>query len=255
MEKLKKVLDAKVLKYNCKEFIENDPVQFPHMFSEKKDIETVSLLASVIAWGNRTMILRSGHKMFFDIMRGRPYDFIMNEEWQRFDSSQNIHRTFFVRDFVYICRGLKKIYDNNNSMENLFSGISVWNGIARLRQELASANGGNTTKHISNPVAACGKPATACKRLHMMLRWLCRKDGIVDLGIWNDIPPSDLMIPLDVHVARTARESGLIVRKQNDRRTVEELTESLRLMCPDDPVKYDFALFGAGVEGDGFIID
>lgn len=250
MDKLKKLLDAKVEKYNRKEFIGNDPVSFPHAFSDRKDIEVAALLASVIAWGNRRMILRSGHKMLFDIMQGRPYDFVMQADLQKLDAAANIHRTFFVRDLVYLCRGLRQIYLEHETLERLFEHRTVWDGIASLRNSLACANGSAFTRHISSPEAVSGRPASACKRLHMMLRWLCRRDGIVDLGIWNNIPPSDLMIPLDVHVARTGRALGLVQRKQNDRRTVEELTSHLREFSPDDPVKYDFALFGVGVDGD-----
>ena len=158
-----------------------------------------------------------------------------------------------ARDFKYICRGLRSIYAKYGTMETLFVGCSVWDGIERLRGEMAAVNGGVQTKHISNPVAQKGKPASACKRMHMMLRWLCRKDGVVDLGIWNSISPAELMIPLDVHVARTARLLGLVIRKQNDRKTVEELTAQLRKLSPDDPVKYDFALFGVGEAGDTFM--
>ena len=139
------------------------------------------------------------------------------------------------------------------SMEPLFSGCSTWEGIENMRSEFAAVNSGASTRHISNPLHAKGKPASACKRMHMMLRWLCRKDGIVDLGIWDSIHPSQLMIPLDVHVARTARLLGLVKRKQNDRNTVEELTAKLREFSPDDPVRYDFALFGVGEAGDSFI--
>lgn len=250
MKGIKLLLDEKAAQYNCKGFIKNDPVQFPHAFSERKDIEVAALLASVIAWGNRTMIIRSATKMLFDIMGGSPYDYVMGGEWSRLDETANIHRTFFVRDFIYLCKGLSSIYSSYSSIEKLFVGTDVWNGIDVLRKTLAEANGGELTKHISNPVACNGRPASACKRLHMMLRWLCRNDGIVDLGIWNNISPATLMIPLDVHVARTGRLLGLIGRKQNDRRTVEELTARLREMSPEDPVKYDFALFGIGVEGD-----
>ncbi|MBQ8451134.1 MAG: TIGR02757 family protein [Bacteroidaceae bacterium] len=250
MEKLKKFLDEKVAAYNTPAFIANDPVQFPHAFSDQRDIEIAALLASVIAWGNRTMIIRSGKKMLFDIMGGKPYDFIMRGSWLSLDDANNIHRTFFVRDFKYLCRGLQYIYNNHNTMEALFADESdTWSGIHRLRSSLAHSNDGVSTRHISNPVALSGKPASACKRLHMMLRWLCRRDGIVDLGIWQQIDPARLMIPVDVHVSRTGRMLGLIERKANDRRTVEMLTEKLSILCPEDPVKYDFALFGIGVEG------
>ena len=255
MERLKSLLDEKVAQYNCADFIPNDPISFPHAFTRREDIEIVALLASVIAWGNRKMILRSGKKMFHGIMHSAPYDFVMGGEWEKLDDRQNIHRTFFVADFKYICRGLKEIYTKYGSLEPLFIGCSTWEGIERLRNELADANDGATTKHISNPVNAKGKPGSACKRMHMMLRWLCRKDGLVDLGIWQAVSPSQLMIPIDVHVARTARILGLVDRKQNDRRTVEELTARLRELSPDDPVRYDFALFGVGEAGEDFIED
>lgn len=249
MNELKLLLDEKVKKYNCKDFIKNDPVQFVHAFHTQKDIETAALLASVIAWGNRTMIIRSGTKMLFNIMNGSPYDYVMSGKWSQLDANANIHRTFFVRDFIYLCRGLQHIYTHHDTMEHLFADTDTWQGITRLRHELAAANSGVTTKHISNPTKCSGKPASACKRLHMMLRWLCRRDNIVDVGVWRNISPSQLMMPLDVHVARVGRLLGLITRKQNDRATVEQLTAKLSEFCPDDPVKYDFALFGIGVEG------
>jgi uncharacterized protein (TIGR02757 family) len=252
MEKLKALLDEKVAQYNCPSFIENDPVSFPRSFSRREDIEIAALLASVIAWGNRKMILASGNRMLHGIMGSAPYDYVMGGEWEQLDDRLNIHRTFFAADFKYICRGLKNIYSRYGTMEMLFVGCSVWEGIENLRRELAAANGGATTRHISNPVPGKGKPASACKRLHMMLRWLCRKDGIVDIGIWENVAPSGLMIPVDVHVARTARMLGLVGRKQNDRKTVEEITAKLRMLSPDDPVKYDFALFGVGEAGDSF---
>lgn len=250
---MRAVLDEKFACYNCKEFIKNDPISFPHSFTRREDVEIAALLASTIAWGNRKMILSSGRKMFCDIMHSAPYDYVMSGEWERLDDRINIHRTFFASDFKYICRGLRNIFSKHGTMETLFLGCSVWDGIENLRREMAGANDGATTRHISNPVAQKGKPASACKRLHMMLRWLCRKDGIVDLGIWQGVSQAELMIPLDVHVARTARQLGIVTRKQNDRRTVEELTAQLRKLSPDDPVKYDFALFGVGEAGDSFI--
>ena len=253
MERLKAVLDEKATQYNCPQFIENDPISFPHSFSRKEDVEIVALLASIIAWGNRKMILRSGNRMFNEIMHSRPYEYVMGGEWESLDDRMNIHRTFFAADFKYICRGLRSILSKYGSMEPLFAGCSVWDGIEHLRQELAIVNDGVFTRHISNPIPSKCKPASACKRMHMMLRWLCRKDGIVDLGIWDCIPQSALMIPIDVHVARTARALGLVSRKQNDRRTVEELTAKLREFSPDDPVRYDFALFGFGEAGEQFI--
>lgn len=252
MDKIKRLLDEKAAFYNCKEFIKNDPVQFPHAFCDKRDIEISALLASVVAWGNRTMIINSCKKMLFGIMEGTPYDYVMNEKWRTIEETQNIHRTFFARDFIYLCKGLREIYEKQGSMEPYFSGCDVWSGIHELRSVLSVANDGSSTKHISNPIAQKGKPASACKRLHMMLRWLSRDDGIVDLGIWKDVSPAKLMIPLDVHVARVARGLGLVTRAQNDRKTVEELTAVLREFSPDDPVRYDFALFGVGEAGEEF---
>ena len=241
-------LNKKAEKYNCSEFIKNDPVQFPHAFSEKRDIEIAAFFASVIAWGNRRMIINSGNRMFGSIMGNHPYEYVMRGEWERADSTMNIHRTFFMRDLAYLCRGLRHIYSGYDSLETLFVAEDVWKGIEAFRSTLIQANEGDTTRHISNPVSEKGRPASACKRLNMMLRWLCRKDGIVDLGIWKNISPEKLMIPLDVHVARISRELGLLQRKQNDRKSVELLTGQLRELSPDDPVKYDFALFGIGVE-------
>lgn len=255
MERLKFLLDEKVAQYNTPAFVANDPISFPRSFTRREDIEIVALLASVIAWGNRKMILRSGNRMFHEIMHSAPYDFVMSGEWENLDDKQNIHRTFFVSDLKYICRGLKYIYTQYGSMEPLFVGCSTWDGIERLRCELAKANGGASTRHISNPVDAKGKPGSACKRMHMMLRWLCRTDGIVDMGLWTAISSSQLMIPIDVHVSRTARALGLVTRKQNDRHAVEELTARLRELSPEDPVRYDFALFGVGEAGDAFIED
>lgn len=252
MSRLKDILDEKAAIYNCKEFIDNDPIWFPHQFTDRRDVEIAALLASVIAWGNRKMILSSGKKMLFGIMEGKPYDYVMSGRWNSLDGGNNIHRTFFVRDFVYLARGLKQIYEKQGSMEPFFTQNDVWDGIAALRSELQAANGGDATRHISNPLPGKGKPASACKRLHMMLRWLSRNDGIVDLGIWQNLSPSKLMMPLDVHVARTGRRLGLITRKQNDRKTVEELTAALREFSPEDPTRYDFALFGVGVAGDEF---
>ena len=160
MERLKSLLDEKVAQYNSTDFIADDPISFPHSFSRREDIEIVSLLASVIAWGNRKMILRSGNRMFHEIMHSAPYEFVMSGEWESLNDKQNIHRTFFVSDLKYICRGLREIYLHYGTMEQLFVGCSTWEGIEKLRTELAKANGGVTTRHISNPAF----PALLCYR-------------------------------------------------------------------------------------------
>ncbi|MDR1500449.1 MAG: TIGR02757 family protein, partial [Tannerellaceae bacterium] len=231
-------------RYNTCAFVADDPVQFPRRFSDARDIEIAAFLVSTIAWGNRKQIINSCRKMLFSVMEGRPYDFIMGEGWRDIDPSMNIHRTFFGRDLIYMCRGFFAVY-KRGSFEDLFRQRDVWDGIMCLRETFFSANG-EYTKHISQSKGSAYKDGSACKRINLMLRWLCRDDGMVDLGIWKALRPSELMIPLDVHVARTGRELGLIERKQNDRITVEQLTARLREYCAEDPIKYDFALFGVG---------
>lgn len=245
MENLKDYLDELVAKNNTEAFIKDDPVQFPHRYSDVRDIEIVSFLVATIAWGNRKMILNSANNMLA-IMGESPYDYVMSGGWEKLDDSKCVHRTFFGRDLKYYCKGLSKAYQMpTNSLENVFYNDEhdVWKGIQNFRDLMAEANG-CTSKHISNPSCCEPNKGSACKRLHMALRWLVRNDGIVDLGIWKRLNPRDLMIPLDVHVARVSRDLGLIERKSNDRQTVEMLTAKLREFDPADPVKYDFALFG-----------
>ena len=244
MEDLKGYLDELVTKNNTEAFIKDDPVQFPHRYNDKRDIEIVAFLVATIAWGNRKMILNSSNKML-ELMGKSPYDYVMSGEWEKLEDGKCVHRTFFNRDLKYYCRGLKAIYEIPRSLEDIFFNEEhdVWMGIQKFRDLMAEANG-ETSKHISNPSCCEPKKGSACKRLHMALRWLVRNDGIVDLGIWNRLSPKDLMIPLDVHVARVSRDLGLIDRKSNDRTTVEMLTSRLRDFDANDPVKYDFALFG-----------
>lgn len=250
MNDLKVTLESLVARYNTTAFADNDPVLFPRRFLDKskQDIEIAAFLASTIAWGNRKQIMKGCHKMLFDIMGGKPYDFVMQYKWEHIDPDCNIHRTFFGRDLAYMCRGLHSIFLYSYSFEYVFiqSDYDVWKGFEKLREMFAEANGGKYSKHFSNPQGNSHKGGSACKRLNLMLRWLCRQDGIVDLGIWHELTPDKLMMPLDVHVARIGRELGLITRKTNDRKTVEELTRNLALFDPQDPCKYDFALFGIG---------
>lgn len=246
MDRLKEYLDELVSKNNTKAFIKDDPVQFPHRYSDKRDIEIVSFLVATIAWGNRKMILNNANKML-DMMGKSPYDYVMSGGYEKLEDEKCVHRTFFNRDFKYYCKGISGIYKNDgiDSLEDVFYNEEndVWKGIQNFRDMMANANG-ETSKHISNPSCCEPKKGSACKRLHMALRWLVRNDGIVDLGIWKRLNPKDLMIPLDVHVARVSRDLGLIDRKSNDRQTVEMLTAKLREFDANDPVKYDFALFG-----------
>jgi uncharacterized protein (TIGR02757 family) len=240
-------LDFWYEKICTRDFIADDPVQFPRRFSKKEDIEIAAFLSATIAWGRRDLILRSAEKMFA-IMGKNPFSYITTGEYKKL-KNKNIHRTFFEDDLKYFCRGFEHCYAKYGSLEKLFAGErNTWEGIAAFREEMAKGNKGQYSKHISNP----GLPSeeetngSACKRLNLALRWLVRK-GPVDLGLWKSIKPSALFIPLDVHVARTARQLGLLERKSNDKKAVIELTKRLREFCAQDPVKYDFALFGMGL--------
>jgi uncharacterized protein (TIGR02757 family) len=171
-------------------------------------------------------------------MENDPFAFVMAGNCNKLKNSC-IHRTFFEQDLKYFCRGFRHCYSKYGTLEKLFaSQKNIWTGIALFREEMAAGNKGNYSKHIANPDAN-----SACKRILMALRWIVRP-GPVDLGLWKKLSASELYIPLDVHVARTSRKLGLVKRKSNDRKTVMEITEKLRQLCPHDPVKYDFALFG-----------
>lgn len=249
MEDLKTRLDALVQQYNVPQFVGNDPVQFPRMFTAFRDIEIAAFLASTIAWGNRKQILKGCHKMLFGIMHGKPFEYVMNGECECLNPDINIHRTFFGRDLQYMCRGLKWVYTMHETMEDVFAReLDPWNGISFFNALMADGNDGSTNKHLSDPgrKTKSHKGKSACKRMHLMLRWLVRKDGNVDLGVWRRIPENRFMIPLDVHVGRVARELGLLERKQDDRMAVELLTDKLREYDINDPIRYDFALFGYG---------
>ena len=176
-----------------------------------------------------------------------PYDFVMKGEFKNGGGKArgfSIHRTFFQDDFFYFCRGFRACYAKFENLEKLFaSAPGIWEGISLFRETMAGANPGYS-KHISNPEAG-----SACKRLNLALRWLVRQEGPVDMGLWKTISPASLFIPLDVHVGRAARELGLLDsgRKANDKKAVVSITEKLRELCPEDPIKYDLALFGYGL--------
>ncbi len=240
---LKEFLDFKANQYESSEFIESDPIQIPHHFSQKEDIEITAFLMATIAWGNRKSIITNGHKLLA-IMGNSPYDFVMN-----YDSKKEIsfvHRTFNSEDLDFFFRSLNQIY-KNGGLENAFSVNSDFIGLkGRIHnfrtQFLSKDHLLRSQKHVSNPMAN-----SACKRLVMFLRWMVRdsKKG-VDFGIWNSISPSELYIPLDVHTGNIARKLGLLSRTQNDWTTNEELILKLRKFDSEDPAKYDFALFGLG---------
>jgi uncharacterized protein (TIGR02757 family) len=240
---IKAILDEYSAKINVPEFIDSDPVRFVHQYKLLRDIEVVGVVSAINAWGRRDMILRDINKIL-DIMGKSPYDFVMSADLDTLSGNKALHRTFNLSDLGYVCRGLRKIYSAHSSIEEYFAGRNMFEGIKSFRSEIISANEHGehrSSKHLSNPDAN-----SACKRLHLFLRWMVRNDGIVDLGVWTNILPSELFIPLDVHVGRVSRSLGLIARKQNDRKTVEELTSVLKKFNPDDPIIYDFGLFGIG---------
>ena len=233
---LKERLEELVAIHNTPAFIETDPIQFPQRFSRLEDIEISALLTSVITWGKRGLILRDAEKMH-QMMGDSPYNYIMNQEWNRLkDSDKNIHRTFFERDMWNICQGLYHYYLENNSLEELFLTDGILHGLDKL-------SGLMNTRHISSP-----QTKSPCKRTNLMLRWLVRNDGIVDMGVWKNISPSQLIIPLDVHVARVSRTIWDDLPKTDRLKTALMITNHLSELCPEDPCKYDFALFGYGEE-------
>lgn len=245
---LKEFLDAKVIQYNTLDFIDTDPIQIPHQFSLKEDIEIAAFLTSTIAWGNRKMIINNSKKMMA-LMGDSPYDFVMSHNDTQLEKLDGfVHRTFNSIDFVTFIKALKHIYLNHNGLEMAFAKnqqpLSMQPGIAEFKKiffEIAHQQ--RTMKHVSDPMQG-----SAAKRINMFLRWMVRQDkNGVDFGIWKNIPMGALSCPLDVHSGNVARKLGLLTRKQNDGKALAELDSSLRLLDANDPVKYDFALFGLGV--------
>ena len=245
---LKEFLDSKVLEYNNQKFIESDPIQIPHQFSSKEDIEISGYLTATIAWGNRKMIIRNANRMM-DLMGNSPFDFVMNYSESDLERCNKfVHRTFNGIDFQYFIQSLRNIYTNHGGLETVFSLFSndennkqVIHNFKKLFFELPHEN--RTTKHVSDPTKG-----SSSKRINMFLRWMVRKDiAGVDFGLWNQIPMSKLSCPLDVHSGNVARKLGLLNRKQNDWKALEELDLNLRKLDSNDPTKYDFALFGLGV--------
>jgi len=245
---LKSFLDYKVEQYNSPGFIKTDPVQIPHQFSKKEDIEIAGFLTATIAWGNRKSILNNATKLM-ELLEHSPYDFVMNHSEADLISLENfVHRTFNGTDLQYFVQSLKNIYLDHGGMEAIFTKYaeekSLQMSIHQFKQlffELPHLS--RTQKHVSDPLKN-----SAAKRINMFLRWMIRNDAAgVDFGIWKSLSPAQLSCPLDVHSGNTARKLGLLKRKQNDSKALVELDYSLRKLDPTDPVKYDFALFGLGV--------
>ena len=245
---LKDFLEEKVLQYNTLEFIESDPVQIPHLFTQKEDIEIAGFLSATIAWGNRKMIIKNSHNMM-QLMGNAPYDFVISHSEKDLKALELfVHRTFNGTDFSSFIQSLKNIYQNHGGLEAVFSknqqADSMQKSIHEFKKlffEIPHQN--RTQKHVSDPLNN-----SAAKRINMYLRGMIRQDNKgVDLGIWKSISPAALSCPLDVHSGNVARKLSLLTRKQNDGKAVSELDLQLRKLDSKDPVKYDFALFGLGV--------
>lgn len=250
MEKipLKEFLDEKVARYNNSSFIETDPIQIPHSFSLKEDIEIAGFLVATIAWGNRKSIINNS-KRLMELMGNSPYDFVMDFSDKKSDRISNfVHRTFNAEDLRYFIISLQNIYNNYGGLEQVFTENNRTKSMQDTIHEFKKVffelpHSLRTEKHLGDPMKN-----SAAKRINMYLRWMVRKDQAgVDLGIWKNISPSQLSCPLDVHSGNVARKLNLLKRKQNDAKAVLELDNSLRALDPQDPVKYDFALFGLGV--------
>ena len=245
---LKEVLEEKVIQYNNLRFIESDPIQIPHQFTLKEDIEISGFLSATIAWGNRKSIINNAKKMMV-LIDNSPYDFIMHHKEEDLIKLQPfVHRTFNGHDFIQFIKSLQHIYKIHNGLEAVFTKHagehSLQPAISRLKKVFFETEHlERTEKHISDPLKG-----SSAKRINMFLRWMVRKDNAgVDFGLWKNISPSLLSCPLDVHTGNIARKLGLLMRTQNDAKAVSELDQNLRKMDVNDPVKYDFALFGLGV--------
>ncbi|MBQ4819103.1 TIGR02757 family protein [Aquimarina sp. MMG016] len=245
---LKDFLDEKAALYEQPKFIETDPVQIPHLFTQKEDIEIAGFLTATISWGNRKSILTNAHKLM-NLLGNSPYDFVMEHKEDDLEKLEGfVHRTFNSTDLTYFITALRHIYTKYGDMEAFFTQYKakndLQNAIHHFKQAFFSLpHLTRTEKHISDP-----HKNSAAKRINMFLRWMVRnaKAG-VDLGIWESLSPSQLSCPLDVHSGNVARKLGLLKRKQNDGKALQELDTTLRKYDSTDPVKYDYALFGLGV--------
>ena len=229
-------------------FIETDPIQIPHQFTRKEDIEISGFLTATIAWGNRKSIINNANRMM-ELLDHSPFDFIMNHQTNDLDKlSPFVHRTFNGQDFIQFIQSLNHLYTSHHGLEGIFAKFQETDSLQRAIHQLkinffAIDHLPRTKKHVSDPLNN-----SAAKRINMFLRWMVRQDQSgVDFGIWNSISPSKLSCPLDVHSGNVARKLGLLKRKQSDAKALVELDKSLRQLDPKDPVKYDFALFGLGV--------
>ena len=245
---LKEFLDEKVELYNRPSFIEHDPISIPHRYTGKGDIEIAGFLVATLAWGNRKMILKNSARMM-EILEDSPFEFIVNSSDCELDQAiRFVHRTFNSVDLAYFLKALRHIYRDRGGLESIFKSHKTPDSLQPAIHELHKIffelpHEKRTERHVSDPFKG-----SAAKKINMFLRWMVRNDSRgVDFGLWKRIDPSMLYIPLDIHSGNTARKLGLLARKMNDWKAVEELTAVLREFDPADPVKYDFALFGLGI--------
>ena len=246
-------LEEKVIQYNRPDFIELDPISIPHQFSQKQDIEIMGFWASILAWGQRKTIINKCNELI-DWMGGTPYDFVMNHQDSDLKPFLSFkHRTFNDEDTLYFIRFFRWYYQQHHSLEDAFAQFlspddsNVKKAIEGFHNFFFSLEDfpRRTQKHVATP-----KRNSACKRINMFLRWMVRKDDAgVDFGLWDQIKTSQLVCPCDVHVGRVAQKLGLISTDKYNWKVAESLTKELKLFDAHDPVKYDFALFGLGVEG------
>lgn len=238
-------LNDKATFYEQYWFIEQDPISIPHRFSRKEDIEISAFLIAIIAWGQRVTIINNG-KRLVELMDGAPYDFILNhKETDLVRLEGFVHRTFNSTDLLYFIHALREIYHHHGGLEAVFGRFpqDPKKNLSEFKRLFFSwDHPKRTRKHLSDP-----SKNSSAKRLNMFLRWMVRPSvGGVDFGLWSKVQPKDLVLPLDIHTATVSRRLGLLERKQNDWKSVEAITNTLRTFDAKDPVKYDFALFGIG---------
>lgn len=248
LEELKEFLDAKASQYEHPDFLDEDPLKVPHFFDLKEDIEISGFLTATIAWGNRKSIIQNAQRLMA-LMDMAPHQFVMQHRKSDLRPlSDFVHRTFNGTDLTYFITGLQNLYKRHEGLEGFFAkhaaGNSMQPAICRLKEVFFELpHPPRTVKHLPNP-----EKGSAAKRLNMFLRWMVRDSRAgVDFGLWKSVSPAQLSCPLDIHSGNVARRLGLLKRKQNDAKAVAELDAKLRQWDPDDPVKYDFALFGLGV--------
>lgn len=248
-KKLKDFLDEKADHYNQPSFLKEDPVQIPHALKLKEDQEIAGFLAATIAWGQRPTIIKNARSIV-ERMDGAPFDFVLGAKPKELKKLEGfVHRTFNDTDLLYFIASLKNIYTHHGGLEQVFtrafnSEADASGAIHQFRSVFFELDHlPRTQKHVANP-----QKGSSAKRINMYLRWMVRQDNNgVDLGLWKDISPAKLYLPLDTHTGNVARQLGLLERTQNDWKAVAEVTGALSQLDPADPVKYDYALFGLGV--------